>query len=355
MPKIQDDYEESEPFGAKSVHCIVGTVPNDVNLDIFAIMYSALRDDGTMWLRCLDSYARDGSLCGAPWRLALQLQSMGWILRQDLVLRCDTGERVVDRCVMAHQYLFLFSKQMGYFYDAEAIRESSNGTWNSKKGFVDSKKKTAEKLNISASDLDKMRTQFAFNTHHDDVDKSGRNKRSVWDGDWITPAILAGTSAKGCCGECGSPWERLISSSTGVTSDGRCLKCGVKHGKQRVGSDHAGANYSVEYLACVSRESVGWQPTCECNGKLIQRKTVRMGYGAYHNNEKTGVEYGMRQDGKGPASVPGAPTKEIETTITEYESDIELDDHPIVPCVVLDPFGSNEVRRATIKAGRRYG
>ena len=66
-------------------------------------------------------------LIGVPWRLALALQKDGWYLRSDIVWNkpnCQP-ESVKDRPTRAHEYLFLMSKAESYYYNFEAICESS--------------------------------------------------------------------------------------------------------------------------------------------------------------------------------------------------------------------------------------
>jgi DNA modification methylase len=119
-----------------------------------------LRDDGTLWLNLGDSYAAGGlghgsgkqttnygscngshiekarkapaglkpkDLVGIPWRVAFALQDDGWYLRSDIIWHKPNPmpESVTDRPTKSHEYIFLMSKSERYFYDAEAIRETS--------------------------------------------------------------------------------------------------------------------------------------------------------------------------------------------------------------------------------------
>ena len=62
------------------------------------------------------------SLVGIPWRVALALQSDGWILRSDIVWhRPSASESVKDRPTHAHEYIFMFSKNQKYYYDRSAM------------------------------------------------------------------------------------------------------------------------------------------------------------------------------------------------------------------------------------------
>lgn len=89
-----------------------------------------LKNDGVMWLQSGDFYS-DGTglpvknLYGTPWRLALALQRDGWILRSDIIWEHSNlvTRASNDRPSRSHDYLFLFSKQERYQFNARAIRE----------------------------------------------------------------------------------------------------------------------------------------------------------------------------------------------------------------------------------------
>lgn len=129
-----------------SVHCIVTSPPyyqqRDYSTQIqigneeTAEMYIAalqrvfqecrrvLRPDGTLWLNLGDKY-QNGSLLGLPWRVALALQSDGWILRSDIIWHKPNAmpSSVKDRPTTDHEYVFLLAKTAEYFYDIDAIRQ----------------------------------------------------------------------------------------------------------------------------------------------------------------------------------------------------------------------------------------
>lgn len=94
-------------------------------VDVFREVRRVLADDGTLWLNLGDSYGAGKQLMGIPWRVALALQSDGWVLRQDIIWHKPNPmpESVTDRCTKAHEYVFLLSKSARYLYDADPIRE----------------------------------------------------------------------------------------------------------------------------------------------------------------------------------------------------------------------------------------
>lgn len=130
-------------------------------VNVFRLVREALADNGTLWLNLGDSYAANRSyqvpstkggakhgpgqsaggrasrvpdglkpkdLIGIPWRVAFALQADGWYLRQDIIWHKPNPmpESVRDRCTKAHEYIFLFSKSPKYYFDADAIKETSN-------------------------------------------------------------------------------------------------------------------------------------------------------------------------------------------------------------------------------------
>lgn len=122
---------------------------------VFAEVWRVLRPDGTLWVNMGDSYAngtndpvsfrRDRAeinpvgrrpssglkpkdLIGMPWRVAFALQEQGWYLRQEIIWHKTQAmpESVKDRPTRAHEQLFLLSKSLKYYYDAEAIKEPAS-------------------------------------------------------------------------------------------------------------------------------------------------------------------------------------------------------------------------------------
>lgn len=166
---------------------------------VFAAVWRVLRSDGTAWVNLGDSHgsgdwgANRGeranrrivpgervnlntgiaakNLLLIPARVALALQSDGWIVRSDVIWSKPNcmPESVTDRPTRAHEYVYLLSKQARYYYDAEAIAEPvSNGThggaWNKGGAKYDFKPTIGgEKSRLGNS-----------------PDSGTRNKRSVW-------------------------------------------------------------------------------------------------------------------------------------------------------------------------------
>lgn len=133
----------------------------DVIASVFDQVRPLLTDDGVVWLNLGDSYYSGNgqphgsdprsssrnfrrrklspldvgggdlpkkSLCGIPWRVALEMQRRGWTLRADVVWCRETAlaePSVTDRPARQHEYMFLFSKSRRYWFDRSALREES--------------------------------------------------------------------------------------------------------------------------------------------------------------------------------------------------------------------------------------
>ncbi|RMF41114.1 MAG: site-specific DNA-methyltransferase [Planctomycetota bacterium] len=151
------DYAHPEQIGAEPVP--TGYVENLTH--VFREVRRVLRDDGTLWLNIGDGYARNGGtgscgpnakvgntkkliqkrncrvpdcwglkdrdLLGLPWRVAFALQEDGWILRSHItwIKKAPMPESVRNRPSNATESVFLFAKSDKYYYDNQAIRESS--------------------------------------------------------------------------------------------------------------------------------------------------------------------------------------------------------------------------------------
>jgi hypothetical protein len=179
---------------------------------------------------------------------------------------------VSDRPTKAHEYVFLLTKSPRYYYDADAIRESHTTemqtlTWDERKALGDtSGNREVGKFNVAANGLSKGQHP------------NGRNKRTVWEiatqpypeahfatypEKLVEPCIMAGTSEKGNCAECGKPWERIVEASGGTIGQGwndhtDDLVRGMRDNSNGKSTD-----------GTYKREHKGWQPTCECNAEVV--------------------------------------------------------------------------------------
>ena len=358
---------------------------------VFRKVRQVLRDDGTLWLNLGDtmgggksgrsdndrisgpvgtrlapdgtkptkgggfngvgkSHLPPGNLVGVPWRVALALQADGWVLRQDIIWAKPSPmpESVKNRCTKAHEYVFLFAKGPGYYYDAEAIKEKAEYY----RPAVNGRGETPKYAEMQPSET---LSQVAEN----------RNKRSVWTvaaagypgahfacypPKLIEPMIKAGTSERGACGSCGCPWVRVV-------EERKLTRERPNDYVKRTGEDGTG-NSCANTVAGVDVKTVGWRPGCECNGRLVKRKvrtTGRVDDAAEGKNQmRLDMAYHSNKTTLGAYKNAEAHEEEKEVTVIEYVSELPLDDHPVVPCTVLDPFiGSGTTCCVALDLGRR--
>jgi len=245
-------------------------------------------NEGSHFYNCIKSEIPPGlkpkDLCGIPWRVAFAMQADGWWLRQDIIWSKPSPmpESVSDRCTKAHEYIFLMTKQPRYFYDAEAIKEKAVAVRDMGllrgKSFYDQKNVSWHSKSIKDRQDAGIDPRFAGSGY--------RNKRSVWtvasqgypDAHFATypekliqPCVLAGTSAAGCCAECGTPRERVVEITGGPPNnrfkDGLAIGGKTAHTQGTV----AGAALSRLYreYGYPIKKNLGWQPTCKCAAETV--------------------------------------------------------------------------------------
>lgn len=321
-----DCIEVLKKLPEKSVHCCVtsppyfnlrdygkdgqigleGTIDDYVSkmVEVFRGVYRVLRDDGTLWLNLGDSYFGSGkgfgasktsnkgniasqpkqkpvwesgalkpkNLIGIPWRVAFALQADGWVLRSDIIWEKPNAmpESVRDRPTKSHEYVFMFVKSTKYFYDTDAIREPhQDSSLKRIKYGIKHTHSVDVGMKIPPINTDKMGTRFAH--------IKGRNKRTVWSVSTksykgahfatypeklIIPCILAGTSQKGACDKCGSPWRRVIHIPKSGLRKKRSDKFISAHNMDRsLEAINFRSNHPIQHL--------GWEPTCECDSNIV--------------------------------------------------------------------------------------
>lgn len=359
---------------------------------VFREVYRILHPYGTLWLNLGDSYAGatpspnprrqksiwperprlpQGNLLGMPWRVALALQANGWLLRQDIIWHKPSvmPESVENRCTKAHEYVFLFSKRADYFCDMEAIKEDSIRVGDVPGGF-----KYADGLGHSKRTLNELEV------------RANRNKRSVWSVDheralldwmlfndpdtfakyqldclnkgdvWkmasfgypgahfatyppklIEPMILAGTSARGACVQCGSPWQRVV---------GRIpLKRERPNDYVKRNGEVGTGNSCANTVAGVETTTIGWYPRCTCDGlpALPRQPPAGQDWAKDKHQAQLDLIYGggSRNGNDDHHRISGGHQDEDayqqwleETTVLCEQSSLIA----TTPCIVLDPF-----------------
>lgn len=247
-------------------------------------------------------------LIGMPWRIAFALQADGWYLRQDIIWAKNNPmpESVSDRCTKSHEYIFLLSKSESYFYDAEAIKEPCSANTHTRGGGINPKAKQSGQHSRMRVDRDPRHTRkdqtqhvgravqsgFARATSHgtsiprirqnesfsgaiSDGLVTHRNKRDVWkmttapfrEAHFATfplalpmTCIQAGTSEKGCCASCGTPFTRVVERfDTGMTQK---AADGWETGPGRHGAFHRDGRESGKPTPALATRTVGWTADC---------------------------------------------------------------------------------------------
>ena len=306
---------------------------------MFGELWRVLRRDGTVWLNMGDSYTSGGrtghgnrvghkqetnrgcwglqqyrspqpaglkpkDLCGIPWRVALALQQDGWWLRSDIVWAKPNAmpESVRDRPTRSHDYVFLLAKAQRYFFDQEAVKEPVTGNTHSRGHGVNPKARMPGANSRIYQHRDpqhpaahKVRQNESFSAAVAGP-VARRNIRSVWTvptqpyreahfatfpEKLVEPCIKAGTSEKGCCPTCGSPWKPVLEHQKHALASkndaGPGQRVGVSNAEWRTehrqstgqrmsentrSARDAGGAHDQPFA---SPRMIGWQPGCTCN------------------------------------------------------------------------------------------
>jgi len=239
-------------------------------------------------------------------------------------------ESVRDRPTKAHEYLFLLTKSERYYFDAEAVREGDVGT-DHPRNVLDQPEPSGGILPAHKG----IRKAAGRNGH-------GRNIRSVWtiathpfpEAHFATfppelprRCILAGTSERGCCPECGAPWERLVDVE--YDNPGNRSTNGPRS-KDRRHLDHGSAGYAVR----LERRSTfhGWRPTCDHYDDRYRTELPRARRARKRHQRAATGDWWRRARRR-----PG------------------LDSWSAVPCTVLDHFtGSGTTGKVAVQLGRNF-
>jgi DNA modification methylase len=178
------------------------------------------------------------------------------------------------RPTKAHEYIFMLAKSDHYYCDSDAVRESgSRADWHSKK--------------FKVGDLTRHHGSTVGGAEALDPG-AGRNHRSYmilgpepFKGAHFAAfpraipafAIKSSTSEAGCCPTCGAPWARMTRR---VRPDGWADKGPVtehEKGQRAIAKELYGGNQKSRSIADIfgratlsSINTLGWKPTCKCNG-----------------------------------------------------------------------------------------
>jgi DNA modification methylase len=227
----------------ESVHCVVTTPPKwgirdcggctwdgqlgleptreeylDKMVAIFREVRRVLRTDGTCWINMGTNYDRsDGNeVSGMPWRVVNALEDDGWWLRAHISWGKSNPMPESDTGRLFESNMFLLAKTETYFYDLEAVKEPVPGSLH-------------------------------YRDQGDSWTIPWEDSREAYLASMpvklVEPCVLAGTSDKGCCAQCGAPWERVIEEyDTGLREK-------MTDGYRR---------------PLMQTRTLSWTPTCDC-------------------------------------------------------------------------------------------
>lgn len=300
---------------------------------VFREVRRVLADDGTLWLNLGDSFLPNKQLAGIPWRVAFALQADGWYLRQDIIWHKPNPmpESVTDRCTKGHEYIFLLSKGPRYYYDAVAIAEPVSEATVARlcQPTID-EQAGSHRAHAGGKTNGTMKAVGGTDT---------RNKRSVWTvgtqpypeahfatypPKLIEPCILAGSSERGKCPECGAAWVREVEREQHI--DPRPMTTGAA--KKAALGKLAATTPQGRRCGTATVTTIGWSPTCTCNRE------------GWYRCDECDVTAHIT------SLVSGCPTCGETMTPAPFDP---------VPDTVLDPFtGSGTTGAVAAKWGRRF-
>jgi len=220
-------------------------------------------------------------LCLIPFRVAISAQEDGWWVRSVIIWSKNNPmpESVTDRPTESHEYILMLTKSARYYWDADAVRRKYIEPLN-RWGGPEVRKSSHKYIDIGEPVLGKFGATSMYREGRPvRPNEAGRNIRSVWEFPTqpypeahfaVFPeklpelCIKAATPEVGCCSKCGAPWERVIDKTTKEYNPSTTYTCETEwlhHGEGKSTLHTENDN--------VTRETIGWQPTCKCNADKV--------------------------------------------------------------------------------------
>jgi len=385
---------------------------------VFAECLRVLRPDGTLWLNLGDSYANNAStsliprarqgngegklripderqvaarrqqpnratalradglkrkdLLGVPWRVAFALQETGWYLRSEITW-CKLApmpESVSDRPTSATEKLFLLAAGERYYYDAAAVAERSvsdhpagNGyARDARLSYADGGGARGQARGWEMQPTRNMRNYLVLGPEPTKFARFATMPTRL-----VEPCILAGTSAAGCCPQCGAPWERVTERQTAGWQPTCICGCAgdVRPGDFDLIATPTGDGHGDPTLH-TGRKGLG-RPRSEDGG---QRPITRYEQRQYAVQLRSSPHRAAMEAEAGPSAfahyerTDRAGARPIPPDLLEgwiargwLERVIVPERSPLppVPCTVLDPFaGSGTTGVVALRTGRAF-
>jgi DNA modification methylase len=220
--------------------------------------------DGVATGKIRDAFLKPKDLCLIPERVAIAAQADGWWVRSMIVWSKPNPmpASVTDRPTNAYEHIIMLTKAERYFWDADAVAEPAVTTGDNR---------------AARNDLTQIHGRGGTESRKSTGKPTGttRNCRNVWtiatqgyaEAHFATfpeelprRCIMAATSSRGACVQCGAPWERVTRierSGTPMPHDGNTKNAALYLDKQNQLGPNVDRNVVV----------VGWKPTCECHGQ----------------------------------------------------------------------------------------
>jgi DNA modification methylase len=302
-----------------------------------------------------------------PFRLAIALQEDGWWIR-DIIVWHKPGpmpSSVRDRCTSSWEPIIMMAKSARYFADMESVKQyPANSTLSRLAQDVDSQDGSL-RANAGGKTNGPMRAVGEI---------GGANLRNVWkfstegtsDAHFAcyptelpSRCIKIGTSERGQCPHCGSPWERIVETIRRPTRPGADTKV--------TGDSDTEGNRDPQRHVTESR-TVGFYPTCDCDRLPKLPKLPKLP--RVYKTEPIGIPgeganrgYRRPEDNRVHRNPEGIVVDESQMESYECES-IPIQEERLrlikaaenvvtVPQIILDPFtGSGTTQKAARILGR---
>jgi site-specific DNA-methyltransferase (adenine-specific) len=265
----QRDYPDSRQIGQETSSA--GYIERLVK--VFAEARRVLKPTGSLWLVLGDKYDR-GELMGLPWRVALALVDDGWRLRSDVVWHKPNAmpSAVKRRPTTDHEYVFFFTREQAYYYNADAVREphvtftERSRMRGGRRHFFQRGSTPEAGKNGGSHNLHDARWDQAFHPQ-------GRNKRTVWSIPLskfreahfaVFPPQLVETCLRAACPEAGVVLDPFLGSGTTALV------------ARRLGRRYVGIDCSPDYCEMARRrleeDSADRAPSSEKAGKTKKKQ-----------------------------------------------------------------------------------
>jgi site-specific DNA-methyltransferase (adenine-specific) len=182
--------------------------------EVFHEVALALKPTGSLWLNIGDTYSKKKSwgrppksMLQIPHRVSEALQDDGWLLRNAVVWEKPNAmpSSAKDRFTSSYEYVFVFFRQEGYYFDDYAGREPSTGR--------SSGNKQREHRNLSGLGAN-VPTEACDTRHPRDVWSMATASYkeahyAVFPEDLPERCIKIGCP-ESVCGQCGAPYKRVV-------------------------------------------------------------------------------------------------------------------------------------------------